>query len=171
MSRIFCFLLSIFFIGCDSPRHFTLVVDSSVTAQHLPAVLNSLDRWVELSEGNIVIDDIEYTNFTLNKNTNIEKDKIKVYEKCHSDFIYHGYADWSFDKSSDKTEGAVIWLNNESPNDHVYTILLHEFGHAFNLNHSDESNSIMNQNTKNTNDITCNDKKRFCEIWDCQVSC
>ena len=151
--------------GSSYCNKYSIEVDGSFTVSKANIIEKAWKDWVDILDHNI--------QYEFNSLCSIDDSQdvctIKVLNVSPEDNNHWGYCTWHTFKNN-KTQSAVILLKTDLPNVEIYRVIMHEFGHALNLHHSEDNTSIMKSGVL-ANYPNCDDRIKVCQYWDCDPKC
>lgn len=185
MKYLYIILISLFLIACSSANEikadnmcttnnidagadtnsdkgtlYKVYADNSLSEEKQLNLSLAFSKWSIKTEGTVRFDISFVESNFLQSDPNITN-TIYVFNKNPNSL---GWAAWG--------TGAVIAFKQDLDIKLFYAVALHEIGHALHLVHYDGPNkSIMDPYLENGFDISCQDIRDFCVLWNCNIKC
>lgn len=143
-------------------RSFVVQIDSEIPVSRLAIVMETFRQW------QTVLGDSAQFKVTIQSITDDQDIGVIKIAHRHVPGTGGGYC-WAV-MNNGITQSAIIHLDKHIDSFTYRWVTLHEFGHAFGLDHNISNNSVMYE-VPNLDDIQCIDKQNLCKIWECTYSC
>lgn len=167
------------FIGCagnvvsipDDSLHYTILADEHLQTVHKLAILDAASEWAEKTNNTLTYD-LQYVDMSKQPKDLNTPNTIRIYVQDPGP-NYLGWTDWLADNRS-----AYIEVEPSINGELFRRIMLHEFGHAFNLSFNGDAHytgpyqSVMHPGLYDDSlHVSCPELIAFCNNYGCQVDC
>ena len=155
---------------CNSKSYYVVIADENLTEEHKLAILKSLSEWAEKTNNTLKYQ-LSFVDMSQNP-PDYTPHTIKIYVRDPGP----GYLGWTSWSASDYS--AYVFVRPSIDGETFRQVMLHEFGHAFNLSFDGDIHykgpyaSIMNPAVgQSTTHLCCPEIRAFCDQFGCQVDC
>lgn len=156
----------------QNPESFyTVLADEHLSEGHKTAILLSLNEWSDKT-GNTFNYQLSFRDMTKEPADTATPHTIKVYVRDPGP----GYAGWTSWDSGNRS--AFTFVRETVDDDLLRKVMLHELGHAFNLNFNGDAHylgpyaSVMYPSIgQAAPHLCCPELEAFCQEYKCQIEC
>lgn len=145
-------------------KKYHINIDYGYTEKESVQIMNAWNVWADIL-GDKLSYDISRKTYV---NDQVNECVIQVQHKLPPDG-YDGYCSYSW-YDTGKTLGATILINEPLDFVRLNQVAIHEFGHSLDLDHDEDTKSIMHFDAP-VDLPSCGDKMKLCEIWNCSTDC
>lgn len=147
--------------------HYNVIIDRAFSNNERSIILTAMAEWQRSVKG-VIKYTVSYKSFKQSDNVLFGTNVIKVFKAGH-EHTWLGLTSWEVEYS----RANINIVDSMGDDDMLFmNVALHEFGHAFGLEHDDKYKSVMYEYSDGTRtQVYCADIKSFCDIYRCSSDC